>query len=85
MPAGTALVAPVLSLPVADPEPLRISRAGRECPVCALAPCASPLDCAAEFLVHAWVACADCAGTGWDTTGMAIWCRACGGSKIVEG
>ncbi|MFC1417273.1 hypothetical protein [Streptacidiphilus cavernicola] len=85
MPVALAVVAPVLSVPVAELKPVRVSRAGRECPVCASAPCSSPLDCAAEFSAHVWVACADCAGTGWDSTGMAIWCRVCGGSKIVEG
>ena len=85
MPAVAVLVAPVVPLPVVGSGSVRLSRAGRECPVCAIAPCSSPLECAAEFGSHAWLTCVDCSGTGWDTTGMAIWCRTCGGSKIVEG
>lgn len=66
-------------------ESVRKDRTSRECPVCALRRCPTPDRCAAEFTARTWVACFDCAGTGWDSTGQDIWCPTCGGAKVLEG
>ena len=71
----------VVSAPL---SPVTQSRAGRECPVCAEVHRVLPKICSAELAARAWVPCFDCGGTGWDTTGEAIWCPTCGGAKISE-
>ncbi|BFV58076.1 hypothetical protein KCMC57_up31800 [Kitasatospora sp. CMC57] len=84
MPAAVALVAPVISLRPVRPEPVRLVRSGRECPVCSEHHPKSSADCSAEFAARSWADCQDCAGTGWDSTGFGIWCLVCGGAKVLE-
>ncbi|WP_185992964.1 hypothetical protein [Streptomyces sp. 130] len=52
--------------------------------MCAERHCPEPADCAAEFASGAWAECADCGGSGYDTTGFDIWCPVCAGSRVVE-
>ncbi|MEV4612307.1 hypothetical protein AB0K43_06835 [Kitasatospora sp. NPDC049258] len=85
MPAVAVLASPTVPIPSARPEPVRQSRAGRDCPVCADHHRFAPAACAVEFAARTWITCHDCAGTGWDSTGFNIWCPTCCGNKILEG
>lgn len=83
MPAS-AVLAPVVALPVTRPEPVRLVRGGRSCPVCAERRCADVSVCAAEFAARSWIECADCGGSGFDTTGFDVWCPVCDGARVLE-
>jgi hypothetical protein len=79
-----------LITPVAPPvfrsttAPVRLVRGGRACPVCGDRRCAVPTECATEYANRSWGECADCGGSGYDTTGFDIWCRICVGTGVVE-
>jgi hypothetical protein len=83
MPAS-AVLAPVVALPSARPEPVRLVRGGRACPACAERVCADAGACAADLATRSWANCQDCGGSGYDTTGFDIWCPVCVGSGTVE-
>lgn len=83
MPASAVLV-PVVALPVTSPAPVRLVRGGRACPVCAGTHCADAVACAAEFANRSWADCPDCGGSGFDTIGFDIWCPVCDGSCVLE-
>ncbi|MFD0329053.1 hypothetical protein ACFQZC_14900 [Streptacidiphilus monticola] len=63
---------------------LRSVRTGHDCPVCGGFHAQPNAECAAEFAARSWMDCPACEGTGWDTTGMEVFCRTCCGSKLVE-
>jgi hypothetical protein len=63
---------------------IRSVRTGHDCPVCGDSHSQINPECAVEFAARQWTACVECEGTGWDTTGMEIYCRICCGSKLVE-
>ncbi|MEY9849862.1 hypothetical protein [Streptacidiphilus sp. MAP5-3] len=63
---------------------IRSTRTGHGCPVCGDFHGQINPECAAEFASRSWLSCPECEGTGWDSTGMEIYCRICGGSKLVE-
>jgi ribosomal protein S14 len=65
-------------------RPVRLVRAGRACPVCGERRCSAPTECANEYANRSWTECADCGGSGYDTTGFDIWCRVCVGTCVVE-
>ncbi|CAI4157081.1 hypothetical protein CCOS2040_06765 [Streptomyces albidoflavus] len=75
--------APVSARPVFS-APVRLSRGGGSCPVCAERRCGDAGACATEYANRFWAECADCGGSGFDTLGFDIWCRVCVGARVLE-
>jgi hypothetical protein len=81
----SAVLAPVVALPVTRREPLRLVRSGRGCPSCGDTFCADPADCLRLLTSRPWADCDRCAGTGWaDDDSLSIFCETCTGSGLEE-
>ncbi|MDJ0346340.1 hypothetical protein QMK19_14070 [Streptomyces sp. H10-C2] len=42
------------------------------------------MECLQDLTSRPWCACEDCAGTGFDSTGLSILCPDCCGSGLIE-
>jgi hypothetical protein len=84
MPASDVITPAVSTAVRSSGSFVRLVRGGRACPICAMRRCATPAVCANEYANRSWDECADCGGSGFDSSEFDIWCPVCLGLGVLE-